>query len=627
MNIIDLKGQAKASWQRRLLLLTDPPEQARAQARRLVAEARQPLWLGPDGMGAKEARHHLGQEADLLVVDWHQEIALDALGALAGCLVGGGLLVLLSPPLEELAARSPLGQWLAHCLQGYRQHPRASADPVQGLTDDQAQALDAGLRVLTGHRGRPLVLTADRGRGKTATLGLLAAESLKLGRSPVLVTAPRVEALGPFFAFAQQALPGARRDGLSLVSDLGRIDFWAPDALVAKLPEAALLLVDEAAAIPTPLLDRLASHYKRLVLSTTLHGYEGSGRGFALRFLPRLQALYPDSRQYHLKAPVRWAAGCPVEALVNALLLLDAEPDPAPAGPLALHWLDAAQLVARPHWLRATLGLLVSAHYQTAPGDIQHWLSDPAVTFALATCQDKVVGVLALVAEGGLDPALAQAVYLGQRRPKGHLVLQSLASHLGLQAAPCLRAQRVMRIAVSQQGQGLGSWLLEELERQGQGNLLVVSYAADPALLRFWRRAGWRPLRLGHSLDAASGLASVMMGKALDRAGAALLEQGSQRFWETLPWQQGLPAGLINGLYQGAVSPELSDWDKSDLARFTKGAAGLEAVRLALWKLAWGWASDGNCPAPLLAWLTGEVQGPRKAVLAELRALVAQRVP
>ncbi|WKE65236.1 GNAT family N-acetyltransferase [Gallaecimonas kandeliae] len=621
---------AKAAWQRRLLLLTCPPDQARAQAKALAAQAQNALWLGPDGLSPAQARHKLGSECDLLVVDWHDGIALDALGALAGCLTGGGLLVLLSPPLDELAALHPLGAWLAAGLSVFRQHAPAGANPLAGLTPDQQEALAAGLKVLTGHRGRPLVLTADRGRGKTAALGMLAAESLKQGRSPVLVTAPRVEALGPLFAFAEQALPGASREGLSLVSDLGRIDFWAPDALLAQKPEGALLLVDEAAAIPTPLLDALAEHHKRLVLSSTLHGYEGSGRGFALRFLPRLKALYPDTRELHLKAPVRWAAGCPVEALINSLLLLDAEPPQPQPGPLALHWLDGAELVARPQWLKAVMGLLVSAHYQTSPSDIQHWLTDPAVCFAVASSQGQVAGVMALVREGGLEPALAKAVHQGQRRPKGHLVLQSLSAHLGLAEAPLLKGLRVMRIATVQRRQGIGSWLLEELERQARESLLLVSFAADAELLRFWRRAGWRPLRLGHSLDAASGLLSVMMGKALDERGEALLAKAHGRFLETLPWHKPLPLELINGLYLGAEGPELSDWDRSDLEAFARGKRPPETLALALWRLAWGWAAEGDCPELLLALAAGlelAELGPRKAVLAELREWVAQRVP
>lgn len=623
-----LKAEAAQSWQRRLLLLTGEPEQNQARARAMAESVASSLWLGAGGIAPKDARHYLGQECELLVVDWHQGIHLDALGALAGCLRGGGVLVLLSPPLEILAAQSPLGAWLAAVLAGRTPKGTSQHVPLNGLSDDQQIALAAGLKVLTGHRGRPLVMTADRGRGKTATLGLLAAEALKAGRGPVWVTAPRFEALAPLFNFAERILDGAERRGQALYWQGQTIAFYPPDRLLAEQPEAALLLVDEAAAIPTGLLDRIAGHYKRLVLSTTLHGYEGSGRGFALRFLPRLKALYPGTQAVHLSEPVRWAAGCPVERDINQMLLLDAEPDPIAAGPVALHWLSGSELVARPAWLKAVMGLLVSAHYQTAPSDIQHWLTDDKVTFAVATSQDQVQGVMALVAEGGLDPALCEAVYLGKRRLKGHLVLQSLSAHLGIKEAPAFAGQRVMRIAVLNRRQGLGSWLLEELERRAK--LLLVSFAADEELCRFWQRSGWQVLRLGSSIDAASGLPSVMMAKGLEDKSQALVAKAWARFTEILPWQPGLPAELINRLYQGAEAVALSDWDKRDLARLVAGGANLDTLQLPLWKLAWQAAAKGECPLLMRRWLAGEAfekLGPRKAVLAEVRDWVAQRVP
>jgi tRNA(Met) cytidine acetyltransferase len=78
--------------------------------------------------------------------------------------------------------------------------------------------------------------------------------------------------------------------------------FMAPDALLASNARASWLIVDEAAAIPAPLLRQLVARFPRTLLTTTVQGYEGTGRGFLLKFC----ASFP-LRQFSLLDPIRWA--------------------------------------------------------------------------------------------------------------------------------------------------------------------------------------------------------------------------------------------------------------------------------------------------------------------------------
>src|SRR5690554_1494786 len=286
-----------------------------------------PLWVAPapppglpEGacLAPGRARTRLGGEQDLLVVDAVSDGAgfdPDAFGALAGTLRAGGLLVLMTPAdwgarpdadyarlaehpwrPEQLGARylARLARRLAEAPGVIRWPAGGARAPVADpdcLTGDQAEAV---ARLVGQRRRRPLVITADRGRGKSAALGIACARLLAAGEGEVLVTAPRPAAVESLFERLAALCPEGRRQGTGFLLGERRVRFVAPDELMrlARLGEAggagARLLVDEAAAIPAALLGEWLDAFPRIAFATTLHGYEGSGRGFAVRFLPRL---------------------------------------------------------------------------------------------------------------------------------------------------------------------------------------------------------------------------------------------------------------------------------------------------------------------------------------------------
>ena len=73
-------------------------------------------------------------------------------------------------------------------------------------TPEQAQAVEAIKKVATGHRRRPLVLTADRGRGKSAALGIAAAQLLTHGLKRIVVTGPSLASTEQVFQHAGECL-------------------------------------------------------------------------------------------------------------------------------------------------------------------------------------------------------------------------------------------------------------------------------------------------------------------------------------------------------------------------------------------------------------------------------------
>ncbi|MGQ9830052.1 MAG: tRNA(Met) cytidine acetyltransferase TmcA [Thermochromatium sp.] len=618
--------------------------------RPILAEPSQPL---------RTATQLLGRDLDLVIFDLHGGFDPDGFGAATGAIRGGGLLVLLTPPKAEWV-RQPdpqterIAVWpfepdelsrrfitrLIRVLEcdpdvvcidqaeqaveaaptqgGSRMRggpvpstqvhdgPRQSllSDLVHPATPDQAQAIAAIVKTAQGRARRPLVLIAHRGRGKSAALGLAAGRLLIEGGRRLVVTAPRRESVETLYRHAEAVLfEAARRSGQSRDASAGlrSLTCHAPAELLEHRPQADLLLVDEAAGIPVPLLRMLLEGYGRIVFATTVHGYEGTGRGFEIRFRETLDRLTPDWRALTLETPIRWATDDPLERLVFRALMLDAAPaEPTairtaieldPTGPRA-QWLDRDLLLQDEPTLRELFGLLVLAHYQTRPLDLRMLLDGPTVRLLVLRQTGHLVGALLVAEEGGmLDPELRAAIFRGQRRPRGHLLPQTLSAHAGLPDAPIHRYWRVIRIVVhpAMTGQGLGRSLLTELEhaaRIERIDLLGASFGATTELVAFWDACGFVPVHLGSRRNAASGEHAVVVLRAISTVGEQFCERAQRRLTESLPvWLAGplrtLDPEIIARIIGALPLPEVEECESADwryeLESFVAGQRTLEA--------------------------------------------------
>ena len=88
-------------------------------------------------------------------------------------------------------------------------------------------------------------------------LGLAAAQLLQRPGYRILLSAPSRKAADQVFVQLHRLLPAAIEQGETIVWNSSQLAFYSPDALLEQRPEADLLLIDEAAAIPTPLLQDL----------------------------------------------------------------------------------------------------------------------------------------------------------------------------------------------------------------------------------------------------------------------------------------------------------------------------------------------------------------------------------
>ena len=645
--VASLRENAQAANERRLLALTGDREAGIDTAYTAIAAAGvddEAVSLVTTREGFRYHRLHpdhadelLGTTREIVVFDCHEGFSANALGQVTGAVDGGGLLVLLLPPLEDVPSeltalvdqvavppfsRDEVGnRFRKRLVTTLRQHPGVAIvrltttlatedDETEyeacierdGLiehtestpesephiytdtpfpeatynacwTADQARAVAQLSRLTTP--GTAVVVEADRGRGKSSAAGLAAAALAAAGRD-VLVTAPGVDNAAELFARAGELL--ARIDCLA-VDDPSNRDADAADQIkrplsttaggeirfasppdAAELPQSPeIVLVDEAAALPVGLLERLLDA-PAVGFCTTVHGYEGAGRGFAVRFRERLAESRHNVTDVTLQEPIRYARNDPVEAWLAWTLLLDAEPPAdqlvAEATPDSVDYrqIESDELAGDEELFRAVVGLLVAAHYKTEPDDIVRLLDAPNLELRALVDDGHLVSVALLAREGGLSSDLQAAIYGGER-VQGNMLPDVLTSQLRDLDGAAPVGYRVMRIAThhAARSRGLGSRLLSRCKNEFQDAVdwFGVGFGATPQLLSFWRANGYRTVHLSVTANATSGEHSALMLSPTSAVGRDLTDRNVRWFRERIASQLADP---LSGVDPAVVS-------------------------------------------------------------------------
>lgn len=500
------------------------------------------LWISPQ----PDAENHcspsalqtlLGREFRHAVFDARHGFDAAAFAALSGTLKAGSWLVLLLPVWDEWENQPDADslRWsdcpdpiaTPHFVQHFKRvltanndailwrqnqpfslahfTPRTDWHPATGAPQPEQQQL---LQQLLTMPPGVAAVTAARGRGKSALAGQLIFRIA--GRA--IVTAPAKASTDVLAQFAGE-----------------KFRFIAPDALLASDEQADWLVVDEAAAIPAPLLHQLVSRFPRTLLTTTVQGYEGTGRGFLLKFCAR----FPHLHRFELQQPIRWAQGCPLEKMVSEALVFDDENfTHTPQGNIVISAFEQTLWRSEPETPLKVYQLLSGAHYRTSPLDLRRMMDAPGQHFLQAAGENEIAGALWLVDEGGLSQELSQAVWAGYRRPRGNLVAQSLAAHGSNPLAATLRGRRVSRIAVhpARQREGTGRQLIAgALQYIHDLDYLSVSFGYTGELWRFWQRCGFVLVRMGNHREASSGCYTAMALLPMSDAGKQLAEREHYR--------------------------------------------------------------------------------------------------
>ncbi len=328
-------------------------------------------------------------------------------------------------------------------------------------TQDQVEALRAMEILLErpprGGRKVNVVLIADRGGrgGKSAIIGLaLAALAHRLrkakGRARFAVTAMNPSNVSTLMEFVIKGLKALNYDV--------DVSYWGGDVVSVKvgisifidyvrpydmLSEEGrdIVVVDEAAMIPLPVLYGIHERFNRVIYASTIHGYEGAGRGFSLRFLKYLREdKNTKVIEYELKEPIRYAPNDPVEQWLFDTLLLDAEP--------AKITDEDYELISKREFnylipnlkefflssedrLRQFFGIYVQAHYRNEPDDLGMMMDAPHHFIrALTLSNGKIVVSVELAEEGGISDDLIDMVVRGLKLP-GNIIPDRLIKYWG----------------------------------------------------------------------------------------------------------------------------------------------------------------------------------------------------
>lgn len=575
---------------------------------------------GHSAFPIKSALKKLGQETDCLVIDISHEFNANAINAICGTVVGGGLVFFIRTDTSSLS--SVVSQWLSHfitqmvCLKETETDYILPKRPLSNdnmskwhdtvyRSTDQELAVKAIQKVVSGHAKRPLVMTADRGRGKSSAIGIAIAD-LAMERPLIIgVTAPQRASVDEIFIHAERIaqlnLAAVTNQKNKLMINDSQIIYIAPDELLKNPQTLDLLCVDEAAAIPAPMLLSLVEQYSRMVFSTTINGYEGTGRGFEIKFKKQLHKKRPNFRSMEMKQSIRWNNNDPLEGWLSSVFLLnhnkavDSVQIVEPLSKIDYHCLPVSQLVNDSTLSQSLFSLLVSAHYQTSPNDWISLLTDPTLLcwVGIERSNNQLVCCALLSKEGELELDLIHAAQLGKRRPKGHLAAISLTQTLCIDEPAIQSSVRIMRIAVnpSLQQRGIGSKFIRAIEnkyKQEGVDYLSTSFGSTTELNYFWQALGFHFIRLGITKDKASGTHSLLAIKPLGQKSINWVSIGNEYFYTSFPEQlmstfSDLPYQDVLSLLRGvSIKDTMSSLIIKRLTTFALGGLGYELLQYEL---------------------------------------------
>lgn len=454
---------------------------------------------------------------------------------------------------EGLELLSKEGKELAALKQSLEDVQPAGSLVNLTKTVDQAKAVLTFTDAISEKTLRSTVsLTAGRGRGKSAAMGLAVAAAVSHGYSNIFVTSPSPTNLKTLFEFIFKGFDALGYDEHLDYDILQSTDPDMDKAIIRVnifrshrqsiqyiqpsdshvLGQAELVIIDEAAAIPLPLVRKLIGPYL-VFMASTINGYEGTGRALSLKLIQQLREQSRPSkkssagedgsivadrsgkvsrdghlsnssglgmrtlREINLNEPIRYAPGDSVEKWLNKLLCLDATistgvgskskfPHP---NECTLYYVNRDTLFSyhpvSEAFLHKMMALYVASHYKNSPNDLQLLSDAPAhQLFVLLLPVDGTSGklpeplcVVQVALEGEISKqSIMNNLNRGQRAG-GDLIPWIVSQQFQDNEFGTLSGARIVRIATHPDyaNMGYGSKAIELLKDYYEGKFTDLS--------------------------------------------------------------------------------------------------------------------------------------------------------
>lgn len=529
-------------------------------------------------------------------------------------------------------------------------------------TEDQLRAFKIGTELIEKNEEFIATITAARGRGKTALLGLMAAFSISLNNTALAITALALENVQAFFEYLVRGLEqlGWKREsefkfkwvfvgkkrmiaGVEIIGKtrgvqktsvrVANVRFIEIDD--AEHSNASILFVDEAAAIPLDKTKRIMKK-GRVFLSTTVGGYEGTGRSFSTKLINNIKSELANRnskygkyliKEIEMTKPIRYGEKDPIEEWLNRALLLNpvvftVKERPLPRNTQIFH-LNKQALFSGNNTAEEVLtelfGIFASSHYKNTPNDLQVLADHPnQEIFVMLGPSGRILSGIQLVFEGPID--LCASKREGNLIP--WLIYEGMNSHQFAKEFASMCGIRVVRIAVHPHlfSMGYGTEILHRVENiwcdakssQALSNSVPSSHyinLCDPLVLfssldsistccvdwigtsfglteqlfRFWQRAGYEPVCIKQKPSNSTGEFSALLLKNISTkfnfSSIFLLRFINLLSYSFRNLQPSLVLSLIHSSKLSHPVPlRLSPDSVSRLSFFSNGSASLRSV-------------------------------------------------